>query len=77
METVPDFEEYEDGSEQKVRKVPRNGCTKRLLPILALLMIVSALKVVTTKNIVHAALWLVHSRWSSWPVFIVGAEFVA
>ena len=23
METVPDFEEYEDGSEQKVRKVPR------------------------------------------------------
>ena len=27
--------------------------------ILALLMIVSALKVVTTKNIVHAALWLV------------------
>ena len=30
--------------------------------ILAILMIVSALKVVTTKNIVHAALWLVLVR---------------
>ena len=45
--------------------------------ILALLMIVSALKVVTTKNIVHAALWLVLVLAGVAGQFLLlGAEFV-
>ena len=45
--------------------------------ILAILMIVSALKVVTTKNIVHAALWLVLVLAGVAGQFLLlGAEFV-
>ena len=45
--------------------------------ILALLMIISALKVVTTKNIVHAALWLVLVLAGVAGQFLLlGAEFV-
>ena len=45
--------------------------------IFALLMIVSALKVVTTKNIVHAALWLVLVLAGVAAQFLLlGAEFI-
>ena len=45
--------------------------------ILAILMIVSALKVVTTKNIVHAALWLVLVLAGVAGQFLLlGAEFI-
>tara|TARA_Y100000817_G_scaffold295265_1_gene269806 strand:+ start:280 stop:777 length:498 start_codon:yes stop_codon:yes gene_type:complete len=45
--------------------------------IFALLMIVSALKVVTTKNIVHAALWLVLVLAGVASQFLLlGAEFI-
>ena len=43
--------------------------------ILALLMIVSALKVVTTKNIVHAAPWLVLVLGVAGQFLLLGAEF--
>jgi len=46
--------------------------------IIALLMIVSALKVVTTSNVVHAALWLVLVLAGASAQFILlGSEFVA
>ncbi len=46
--------------------------------IIALLMIVSALKVVTTSNVVHAALWLVLVLAGAAAQFILlGSEFVA
>ncbi len=46
--------------------------------VIALLMIVSALKVVTTSNVVHAALWLVLVLAGAAAQFILlGSEFVA
>jgi len=46
--------------------------------IIALLMVVSALKVVTTTNVVHAALWLVLVLAGASAQFILlGSEFVA
>jgi len=46
--------------------------------IIALLMVVSALKVVTTTNVVHAALWLVLVLAGAAAQFILlGSEFVA
>lgn len=46
--------------------------------IIALLMVISALKVVTTSNVVHAALWLVLVLAGAAAQFILlGSEFVA
>jgi NADH-quinone oxidoreductase subunit J len=46
--------------------------------IIALMMIVGALRVVTTKNVVHAALWLVVVlAGASAQYLMLGAEFVA
>ena len=76
METVPDFEPYEAGSEAKVKKVPRrheprsppppnagradvNVAENIAFGVIAAVMIFGALRVVTTNNVVHAALWLV------------------
>ena len=95
METVPDFEPYEAGSEAKVKKVPRRRercslaaartpTSRRTWPqnigfgIIAAIMIVRRVRVVTTENVVHAALWLVLVLAGAAAQFILlAAEFVA
>ena len=73
METVPDFEAYEAGSEAKVKKVHVTASWRDVVAqniafgIIAAVMVVGALRVVTTKNVVHAALCLVPCSPASAP----------
>ena len=87
METVPELEPYEAGAEVKVKKVPMS---RRCSPpttlvaqnvafgIIAVVMVVAAIRVVTTKNVVHAALCLVVVLAGVAAQYILlAAEFVA
>ena len=69
METVPDFEPYEAGSRGQGQEGPESdgdrlarrrwSAQNIAFGVIAAVMVVGALRVVTTKNVVHAALYLV------------------
>ena len=86
METVPDFEPYEAGSERG-QEGPRR-CTRAMIAaavaqniffyVIAAVMVFAAFRVVTTKNVVHAAVYLVIVLAGVGAQFILlAAEFVA
>ena len=56
MQAVPDFEPYEAGSEQKVRKVPRSPMVAQniFFYVIAAVMVAAAVVVVTNRNVVRA-----------------------
>ena len=79
METVPDPEPLEAGAEAKGRSAPHPMVAQNLVfGIIAAAMVIGALGVVTTKNVVHAALYLVLVLAGGAAQYILlGQEFVA